>query len=52
MLLENAACLDLAQLKAAVAHTLSYTPLGKNAIVEAELELKSYLASAETDTEL
>jgi hypothetical protein len=52
MLLENAACLDLAQLKAAVSHTLSYTPLGKNAIVEAELELKSYLASAETDTEL
>jgi hypothetical protein len=44
--------LDLAQFKSAVAHTLSYTSLGKNAIVEAELELKSYLATAETDAEL
>lgn len=51
-MLENAQSLDLAQFKSAVAHTLSYTSLGKNAIVEAELELKSYLATAETDAEL
>jgi hypothetical protein len=52
LLLANAQCLDLAQFKSAVAHTLSYSSLGKNAIVEAELELKSYLASAEVDAEL
>ncbi|KAJ2964383.1 hypothetical protein NQZ79_g715 [Umbelopsis isabellina] len=52
MLLVHAQCLDLAQFKSAVAHTLSYSSLGKNAIVEAELELKSYLAIAEVDAEL
>lgn len=52
MLLVQAQCLDLAQFKSAVAHTLSYSSLGKNAIVEAELELKSYLAIAEADAEL
>ncbi|KAI7861060.1 hypothetical protein BDC45DRAFT_493430 [Circinella umbellata] len=48
LLLSSAQSLDLSRIKTAVFSLLLSSPVGKNAIVEAELQVKSYSESTET----